>query len=113
MISNPTDFPDHGDHKVIDIHEPYVKASIISPQEYMGAMMQLCAEHRGEAFADFQYLDTSNDHEAARVLLECRLPLGEIVVNFFEQLKGRSSGFASFEWVLRVVSSRNASNHML
>jgi translation factor GUF1, mitochondrial len=97
LVSNPTDFPDYGDHKVAEIWEPYVKASIIVPQEYMGAMIQLCAEHRGEAFTDFQYLDASSDHQAARVLLECRLPLGEIVVDFFEQLKGRSSGFASFE----------------
>lgn len=97
IVSNPADFPDHGDPKVAEIHEPYVKASIIAPQEYMGAMMELCAEHRGEGFTDFQYLDTSSNHEAPRVLLECRLPLGEIVVNFFEQLKGRSSGFASFE----------------
>jgi translation elongation factor EF-4 len=95
MISNPTDFPEHGDPRVIEIHEPYVKATIIVPQEYVGAMMQLCAEHRGEEFSEIRHLDESG--KTARVLLECRLPLGEIVTNFFEQLKGRSSGFASFE----------------
>lgn len=82
---------------MVDVHEPYVKASIIAPQEYMGAMIQLCAERRGESFTDLQYLDASGDHDTAQVLLECRLPLGEIVTDFFDQLKGRSSGFASFE----------------
>lgn len=95
IISNPTDFPDHGDPKVVEVQEPYVKASIIVPQEYIGAMMELCAEHRGDELSEIRYLDESG--ESARVLLECRLPLGEIVTNFFEQLKGRSSGFASFE----------------
>ncbi|KIM28901.1 hypothetical protein M408DRAFT_135126 [Serendipita vermifera MAFF 305830] len=97
-ISNPTEFPDYGDPKVAEIQEPYVKANIIAPHEYMGAMIQLCAERRGESFTDLQYLDASGDHDAARVLLECRLPLGEIVTDFFDQLKGRSSGFASFDY---------------
>jgi translation elongation factor EF-4 len=95
MVSNPTDFPEYGDPQVVEIQEPYVKATIIVPQEYVGAMMELCAEHRGEDFSDIRYLETSGT--SSRVLLECRLPLGEIVTNFFERLKGRSSGFASFE----------------
>ena len=104
MISNPTDFPEFGDPKVLEIQEPFVKASIIVPQEYVGAMMELCAEHRGDNFSDIRYLDTAE--VSARVMLECRLPLGEIITNFFEQLKGRSSGFASFEWVAESDNSR-------
>jgi translation elongation factor EF-4 len=104
MISNPTDFPEFGDPKVLEIQEPFVKASIIVPQEYVGAMMELCAEHRGDNFSDIRYLDTAE--VSARVMLECRLPLGEIITNFFEQLKGRSSGFASFEWVANSDNSR-------
>ncbi|KAG8835361.1 Translation factor guf1 mitochondrial [Serendipita sp. 399] len=96
MIRNPTEFPDHGDPKVREIQEPYVKGTIIVPQEYVGAMMELCSEHRGEDFADIRYLDSTT--ASARVLLECRLPLGEIVTDFFEKLKGRSSGFASFDY---------------
>lgn len=96
IISNPTDFPEYGDPQVVEIQEPYVKATIIVPQEYVGVMMELCAEHRGEEFSDIRYLETTGN--SSRVLLECRLPLGEIVTNFFERLKGRSSGFASFDY---------------
>lgn len=96
IIRNPVEFPEYGDPKVLEIQEPYVKGSIIVPQEYVGQMMELCAEHRADDISDIRYLDNSGD--TARVLLQCRLPLGEIVSDFFEKLKGRSSGFASFDY---------------
>lgn len=115
-ISNPTDFPDAGDKnswKVKEIQEPVVKATIIVPQgicrppcfgklsltythlDYLGEMMDLCFTHRADDL-DHRYLDASGSMDA-RIMLTCTIPLGEIVMDFFDKLKGRSSGFASFE----------------
>lgn len=59
--------------------------------------MELCSEHRGEDI-DFERLEISlGDSESSRVMLRAKFPLGEIVMDFFDKLKGRSSGFASFE----------------
>lgn len=97
-ISNPTDFPDVTDSTsgVREIQEPVVKASIIVPQEYLGEMMDLCFTHRGEEM-DHRYLDASGGQDA-RIILTCIIPLGEIVTTFFDKLKSRSSGFASFDY---------------
>lgn len=115
-ISNPTDFPDAGDKnswKVKEIQEPVVKASIIVPQgiprslhfgkvsltslhlDYLGEMMDLCFVHRADDL-EHRYLDASGSLDS-RILLTCIIPLGEIVMDFFDKLKSRSSGFASFE----------------
>ena len=60
-------------------------------------MMELCSEHRGEEMAH-RFFDTSSDvSDSARIVLTCKLPLSEIVTDFFDKLKGRSSGFATFE----------------
>jgi translation elongation factor EF-4 len=117
MISNPTEFPDTSDtsSKVKQVQEPIVNASIIVPEgqhsfklakaillmfqisEYMGEMMSLCFAHRAENL-DHRYLDSGSTSEAsARAILTCTLPLSEIVTDFFDQLKSRSSGYASFE----------------
>ncbi|GJE96452.1 elongation factor 4 [Phanerochaete sordida] len=98
FISNPTDFPDVTDStvQVREIQEPVVKASIIVPQEYLGEMMDLCFTHRGEEI-DHRYLDASGS-EDARIILTAIIPLGEIVTTFFDRLKSRSSGFASFDY---------------
>ncbi|KIP06030.1 hypothetical protein PHLGIDRAFT_128505 [Phlebiopsis gigantea 11061_1 CR5-6] len=98
-ISNPTDFPDAGDKnswKVKEIQEPVVKASIIVPQDYLGEMMDLCFVHRADDL-DHRYLDASGSLDS-RILLTCIIPLGEIVMDFFDKLKSRSSGFASFDY---------------
>ncbi|KAH8106868.1 GTP-binding protein lepa [Cristinia sonorae] len=97
VVSNPTDFPDSIDSgsKVREIQEPVVSASIIVPQEYLGDMMDLCFSHRGENL-DHRFLDTSGS--ASRVMLTCTLPLSEVVTDFFDKLKSRSSGFASFDY---------------
>ncbi|KAG2365703.1 translation factor GUF1, mitochondrial [Suillus spraguei] len=100
MISNPTEFPDTSDtsSKVKQVQEPVVNASIIVPEEYMGEMMNLCFAHRAENL-DHRYLDSGSTSEAsARAILTCTIPLSEIVTDFFDQLKSRSSGYASFDY---------------
>jgi len=97
-ISNPTEFPDVTDTtaKVKEVQEPVVKASIIVPQEYLGDMMDLCYSHRAEEL-DHRYLE-SGGNDSSRIILTCIIPLSEIVTDFFDQLKSRSSGFASFDY---------------
>ncbi|KAJ7087798.1 P-loop containing nucleoside triphosphate hydrolase protein [Mycena epipterygia] len=97
-ISNPTEFPDSVDvsTKVKEVQEPVVKASIIVPEEYLGDMMDLCFNHRGEEL-DHRYLDAGTG-SSSRIILTCVIPLSEIVTDFFDQLKSRSSGFASFDY---------------
>lgn len=90
-ISNPADYPEAG--KLDFVEEPYVKASIIVPNEYVGAIMELCQNKRGE-FIDMQYLDTN------RVTLKYNLPLAEVVYDFFDQLKSSTKGYASFDYEL-------------
>ncbi|KAJ3931212.1 MAG: P-loop containing nucleoside triphosphate hydrolase protein [Lentinula lateritia] len=99
FISNPTEFPDMSDSttKVSEIQEPIVKASIIVPEEYFGDMMELCYSRRAEEL-DHRYLDTGSDASSSRIILTCVIPLSEIVTDFFDQLKSRSSGFASFDY---------------
>jgi len=97
VVSNPVDFPDvlgvvSG---VKEVQEPVVNATIVVPQEYLGEMMDLCYTHRGEDL-DHRYLDTSGT--SSRIILNCTLPLSEIVTDFFDKLKSRSSGFASFDY---------------
>ncbi|KAF8809083.1 translation factor GUF1, mitochondrial [Phlegmacium glaucopus] len=97
-ISNPTEFPEVGDtgQRIIEIQEPVVKASIIVPEQHFGDMMELCFSHRAEEL-EHRYLD-SGESNSARIILNCILPLNEIVTDFFDQLKSRSSGFASFDY---------------
>ncbi|CAI6017465.1 translation elongation factor 4 [Cohnella sp. JJ-181] len=90
-ISNPSEYPEAG--KLDYVEEPYVKASIIVPKDYVGAIMELCQGKRGE-FIDMQYLD------ANRVTLKYDIPLAEIVYDFFDQLKSGTKGYASFDYEL-------------
>lgn len=90
-ISNPSEYPEAG--KLDFVEEPYVKASIIVPKDYVGAIMELCQGKRGE-FIDMQYLD------ANRVTLKYDIPLAEIVYDFFDQLKSGTKGYASFDYEL-------------
>jgi len=89
IIENPNKVPSTGqlDH----IKEPFVKAEIISPAEYIGNIMNLCTERRGE-FVNQTYLGTE------RVTLEYQLPLAEIVFDFYDKLKSLSRGYASFDY---------------
>lgn len=90
-IDNPSLYPETG--RIDFVEEPYVKASIIVPNDYVGAIMELCQGKRGE-FLNMEYLDTT------RVTLTYDMPLSEIVYDFFDQLKSSTKGYASFDYVL-------------
>jgi GTP-binding protein LepA len=90
-VHNPAQMPDQND--IVETREPYVKATVIVPREYVGTIMELAQERRG-AFDHMEYLSES------RVQLVYRLPLGEIVLDFYDQLKSRTRGYASFDYEL-------------
>ncbi len=88
-IDNPSNYPAPD---TIDVaYEPFVKANIITPVEYVGGLMELCQNRRG-VFIDMKYLDTT------RVELHYNLPLNEIIYDFFDALKSRSRGYASLDY---------------
>ena len=87
-VTNPSEFPEG---KVATIREPMVACTIIAPSEYIGAIMELCQARRGQ-ISGMDYL--SED----RVEMRYRLPLAEIVFDFFDQLKSRTRGYASLDW---------------
>jgi len=89
QIDNPSKLPDSS--KINRIEEPYVKASIMTPKEYVGPIMELCQEKRG-IYLDLQYFDDT------RMILVYELPLSEIVYNFFDKLKSCTKGYASFDY---------------
>ncbi len=90
-IDNPSNFPTADE---IDVaYEPIVKANIITPTEYVGGLMDLCQDRRGN-FIDMKYIDTT------RVELHYELPLNEIIYDFFDALKSRSRGYASLDYEL-------------
>ncbi|WP_029326855.1 translation elongation factor 4 [Bacillus coahuilensis] len=91
FVDNPSAMPDP--QKVARIEEPYVKANIMVPNDYVGAIMELCQGKRGN-FIDMQYLDE------IRVNIAYELPLSEIVYDFFDQLKSSTKGYASFDYEL-------------
>lgn len=90
-VDNPALVPETGDRAFIE--EPYVDASILIPVHYVGAVMELCQEKRGE-YRDTEYLDSG------RVRLSYYLPLSEIIYDFFDQLKSRTRGYASLDYRL-------------
>jgi len=91
MIDNPLNYPDPSVIAVAE--EPFVKASIISPAEFVGNIMELCQDRRGE-YKEMVYLDTD------RVELRYELPLNEIIYDFFDALKSRTKGYASLDYEL-------------
>ena len=90
-IDNPTNYPDPS--SIAEAEEPYVRASIFTPPEYIGALMDLCQQRRG-IYKDTKYLDPT------RVELHYDLPLAEIIYDFFDALKSRSRGYASLDYEL-------------
>jgi GTP-binding protein LepA len=88
-VHNPSDMPDPA--RVAEIREPFIAASIIAPKEFVGAVMELCQERRGE-HTGMHYLSPE------RVQLNYQLPLAEIVLDFFDQLKSRTKGYASLDY---------------
>ena len=91
-ISNPTNLP--SPQEIDYMEEPVVAASIMTPKEYVGSIMDLCQERRGN-YIDMKYLDEN------RVTLEYELPLNEIIYDFFDALKSRTRGYASFDYELK------------
>ena len=87
-IDNPSEYPQG---RIKDSEEPYIKASIITPAEYLGSIMALCTEKRG-AQTNMQYLDTK------RVELTYEMPLAEVLFDFYDRLKSYSRGYASFDY---------------
>ncbi len=91
MIDNPTNLPPAGEIDYME--EPFVHATIYTPQDSVGTLMELCQDKRG-IFIDMQY-------EGNRVKLNYDLPLNEIIFDFFDQIKSRSRGYASFDYELK------------
>ncbi|MFQ6097439.1 MAG: translation elongation factor 4, partial [Armatimonadota bacterium] len=88
-IDNPSGYPDPG--LIEAVEEPFVSATILTPQEYVGAVMELCQSRRG-VYVDTHYMP------GRRAEIRYRLPLAEILMDFFDQLKSRSRGYASLDY---------------
>jgi GTP-binding protein LepA len=88
-VHSPTDMPDPA--SIEQIEEPFIRASVIAPSTYVGAVMELCQGRRGE-HVDMHYLSTE------RVQIRYDLPLAEIVLDFYDQLKSRTAGYASLDY---------------
>ncbi|CAB4485586.1 GTP-binding protein lepa [Rhizophagus irregularis] len=93
LIRNPAEFPDSMEmqNKVAELQEPIVMATIILPEDYMGSVMDLCGSRRGEQL-EYNYMDES------RVIMKYCIPLAEIVTDFHDELKSKSSGYASLDY---------------
>ena len=89
MVDNPLNYPDPASIEMAE--EPFVKAAIMCPTEFVGNIMELCQDRRGE-YKDMSYIDTD------RVELHYELPLNEIIYDFFDALKSRSRGYASLDY---------------
>lgn len=90
-LTNPTNMPEPS--KIDYMEEPIVKASLITPTDYVGAVMELCQNRRG-VFKDMQYM------EATRAVLHYEIPLNEIIYDFFDALKSKTKGYASLDYEL-------------
>ncbi|GIM89069.1 translation elongation factor 4 [Paractinoplanes toevensis] len=88
VVTNPSEFPDG---KIAEIHEPVVRATVLVPNEFVGAVMELCQSRRGTLLG-MEYLS------AERVELRYTLPLAEIIFDFFDQLKSKTKGYASLDY---------------
>ncbi|MDA0181773.1 translation elongation factor 4 [Solirubrobacter phytolaccae] len=88
-VHNPTDMPDPA--RIAEVREPYIRASILTPKEYIGQIMELCQDRRGN-HSGMHYLSSD------RVQLTYDLPLAEVVLDFFDQLKTRTKGYASLDY---------------
>ena len=90
-VDNPSNMPDP--QKIERVEEPYVKATMMAPTEFVGAIMEICQNKRGN-FIDMKYI------EETRVSINYEIPLSEIVYDFFDQLKSNTRGYASFDYEL-------------
>ena len=90
-VHSPVDMPDRA--HIAEIREPYIRATILCPKEFVGPVMELCQDRRGDHVA-LNYLS------AERVQIQYDLPLAEIVLDFFDQLKSKTKGYASLDYEL-------------
>lgn len=97
-VDNPSNLPDPVEIKIME--EPIVDASIMVPSEYLGAVMELCQERRG-TYLTMEYV------EKTRVILNYELPLNEIIYDFFDALKSRTRGYASFDYDIKEYRQSN------
>ena len=88
QLHNPADMPDV--MKIEEIHEPWIKATILTPDEYLGPILKLCQDRRG--------IQTNLTYVGTRAMLEYELPLNEVVFDFYDRLKSISRGYASFDY---------------
>lgn len=98
IIDNPTEYPDP--MEIVKVREPFIKASIIVPDKYMGNVMQVCHEFRGVS-TNYQYL-TSN-----RMEMKFELPLAEVVYEFYDRLKSVTQGYGSFDYEIAGYQDTN------
>ncbi|MDQ3984904.1 MAG: translation elongation factor 4 [Actinomycetota bacterium] len=89
VVRNPTDMPEAG--KIVDVQEPYVSVMVVTPSEYVGTIMQLCQDRRGE-LKEMHYLSPE------RVEIRYLMPLAEIIFDFFDLLKSKTKGYASLDY---------------
>jgi len=89
MIENPSKFPDTV--KILEVQEPMINATIITPKEYLGNLLKLCQDRRGIQ-TEMTYLDEN------RLVLKYKMPLNEIITDFYDKLKSVSAGYASFDY---------------
>lgn len=92
VIDNPCEFPDGGRGR-LSVEEPFIRGKVIVPKDYVGNVMELCQEKRG-IFIGMDFIDEN------RSMLTYELPLAEIVIDFYDKLKSRTKGYASFEYEL-------------
>ncbi|MEM9732404.1 MAG: translation elongation factor 4 [Pseudomonadota bacterium] len=90
-LHNPADMPDV--MKIDEIHEPWIKATILTPDDYLGPILKLCQDRRG--------IQTNLTYVGARAMLEYELPLNEVVFDFYDRLKSISRGYASFDYQMK------------
>ena len=94
-LHNPADLPDPV--KIAEIAEPWIKATIFTPDEYLGAFIKLCQDRRGQQ-RELSYV-------GSRAMVVYDLPLNEVVFDFYDRLKSISKGYASFDYHLRTTGS--------
>ncbi len=106
VIDNPADLPDPS--QIQEIQEPWAKIDVITPSRYIGQVMDLVTTRRGQ-FMKMEYLEPENElaQGEARVLLEYDIPMAEILVDFYDRLKGDTSGYASLDYHLTGYRSAN------
>jgi GTP-binding protein LepA len=99
IVDSPADLPDPA--RIAEIAEPWATISVITPSRFIGQVMELVTTRRGQ-FQRMEYLEAENERAPgeARVLLEYDIPMGEILVNFYDQLKSSTSGYASLDYQL-------------